>query len=173
MTVFTNPGAQTLDMTNVTLAENTASGNLGAGMAVDDAITGALSHLTIVRNSNTGAASFGSAIAGGAGLNLDHSLLVDNEKVFIWENTSCTRTLSGSGNVQWPDFNVGGQPELPCATGVLFQDVPLGPLQNHGGFTDTVVPSNSSIIESLNGCSGSDQRGVPRGATCTPGAVEP
>jgi hypothetical protein len=173
MTVFTNPGSQTLNMTNVTLAGNSATGSLGAGMAVDDAITGALRHLTIVRNSNTGSASFASAIAGGSGLTLDNSLIIDNEKVFIWENTSCNTTHSGNGNIQWPAFNEGGGSELPCAIGTTFQDVPIGPLQNNGGFTDTVMPTNSSIIESLSGCSGSDQRGVPRGATCTPGAVEP
>jgi hypothetical protein len=173
MTVFENPGSQTLDMTNVTLADNSATGNLGAGMAVADGITGSLSHLTIVRNSNTGSASFGSAIAGGSGLTLDNSLIIDNEKVFIWENTSCTVTLAGSGVVQWPEFNEGGQSERPCATGTTFQDVPIGPLQNNGGFTDTVIPTDSDIIESLSGCSGTDQRGVPRGSTCTPGAVEP
>lgn len=173
MTVFENPGSQTLNMTNVTVANNFATGNLGAGMAVADGITGALRHITIVRNSNTGAASFGSAIAGGSGLTLDNSLIVDNEKVFVWENTSCTATHSGNGNIQWPEYNEGGQPELPCATNTTFQGVPIGPLQNNGGFTDTVVPTDSSIIESLTGCSGSDQRGVPRGSTCTPGSVEP
>ena len=173
MTVFINPGNQTLDMTNVTVADNFATGNLGAGMAVDNAIGGALRHLTIVRNGNSGEASFGSAIAGGDGLTLNNSLIIDNEKVFIWENTSCTETLVGNGNIQWPEFNEGGQTERRCANGTAFQDVPIGPLQNHGGPTSTVVPTNSSIIESLSGCSGFDQRGVPRGGTCTPGAVEP
>ncbi|MEM7049338.1 MAG: hypothetical protein AAF604_06750 [Acidobacteriota bacterium] len=173
MTVFTNPGTQTLDMTNVTLAENSATGNLGAGMAVADGITGTLSHLTIVRNGNTGEFSFASAIAGGDDLILRRSLVVDNEKVFEFENTSCNRTHGGQGNIQWPAVNAGGQNELACATGVTFQDVPLSPLSDHGGPTPTVVPSDSNILESLSGCSGSDQRGVPRGATCTPGAVEP
>jgi hypothetical protein len=173
MTVFENPGSQTLNMTNVTVATNAATGNLGAGMAVADGITGALRHVTIVRNSNTGSASFGSAIAGGSGLTMDNSLIVDNLKVFIWENTSCTATHNGSGNVQWPELNAGGQSELPCATDTTFQNVPIGPLQNNGGFTDTIVPTDSTIIESLSGCSGSDQRGVPRGGTCTPGSVEP
>ncbi|MDA8020720.1 MAG: hypothetical protein MPN21_25050 [Thermoanaerobaculia bacterium] len=173
MTVFTNPGSQTLNMTNVTLANNFATGNLGAGMAVDGAITGTLRHLTIVRNGNSGEFSFASAIAGGGGLSLQRSLIVDNEKVFIWENTSCNTTLSGSGSVQWPNVNAGGQNELPCATGVTFQDVPIGPLQDNGGPTETALPTNSNIINSLSGCSGTDQRGFPRGSTCTPGAVEP
>jgi hypothetical protein len=173
MTVFTNPGTQTLNMTNVTLADNFATGNLGAGMAVADAITGTLSHLTIVRNGNSGETSFASAIAGGASLTLERSLIVDNTKVFIFENTSCNVTHTGNGTVQWPEFNQSGQNELPCATGVTFQDVPISPLLDHGGPTATVVPSDSDIIESLSGCSGADQRGVPRGSTCTPGAVEP
>ena len=174
MTVFTNPGSQTLNMTNVTVADNDATGNLGAGMAVDDAIAGTLSHVTIARNSNTGVTSFASAIAGGGALDLDNSLIVDNTKVFIWENTSCNRTLDGSGNVQWPQQNEGGQSELACANpGLTFLDVAIGPLQNNGGFTPTIVPTTSSVIESLSGCTGSDQRGVTRGTTCTPGAVEP
>ncbi|REK09315.1 MAG: hypothetical protein DWQ36_07135 [Acidobacteria bacterium] len=173
MTVFTNPGSQTLDMTNVTVADNFATGNLGAGMAVADAITGELLHVTITGNDNSGEFSFASAIAGGAGLSLDRSLIVDNDKTFVFENTSCNVTHSGGDVVQWPMFNEFGQAELPCAAGTTFQDVPIGPLQNNGGFTATVMPTDSSIIESLNGCSGNDQRGVPRGATCTPGAVEP
>ena len=173
MTVFTNPGSQTLNMTNVTLADNFATGNLGAGMAVADAITGTLSHLTIVRNDNSGEFSFASAIAGGAGLMLQRSLIVDNKKFFEFENTSCNVTHTGVGTIQWPAVNEGGQNELPCATGLTFQDVPISPLSDHGGPTPTVVPSDSDIIESLSGCSGSDQRGVPRGSTCTPGAVEP
>ena len=172
LTVFTNPGSQTLNMTNVTLADNFATGNLGAGMAVDDAITGTLSHLTIVRNDNSGEFSFASAIAGGAGLTLQRSLIVDNEKFFEFENTSCNVTRSGTGTIQWPEFNAGGQSERRCA-GVTFQDVPISPLMDHGGPTPTVAPSDSNIIESLSGCSGTDQRGVPRGSTCTPGAVEP
>ena len=38
---------------------------------------------------------------------------------------------------------------------------------------DAVLALVGGIIESLSGCSGSDQRGVPRGSTCTPGAAEP
>lgn len=173
MTVFTNPGTQTLNMTNVTLADNFATGNLGAGMAVDNAITGTLSHLTFVRNGNSGEFSFASAIAGGTGLTLERSLIVDNEKFFEFENTSCNATHSGIGTIQWPQINEGGQSELACSTGTTFQDVPISPLQDNGGPTPTVAPSDSSIIESLTGCSGTDQRGVPRGSTCTPGAVEP
>jgi hypothetical protein len=96
-----------------------------------------------------------------------------SKKLFICENTSCNTTHGGSGNVQWPDFHEGGQSELACATGVTFQDVPIGPLVDYGRPTPTVMPTDSSIIENLGGCSGVDQRGVARGARCTPGAVEP
>jgi hypothetical protein len=174
MTVFTNPGAQTLNMTNVTVADNIAYGNLGAGMAVDDAIPGVLHHVTIAGNSNTGEFSFASAIAGGAALNLINSLIVDNKKIFIYENTSCSRTHTGNGNVQWPAQNAAGGNELPCATGVTFLDVPIGPLQYNGGFVKSVLPTNTPIIESVSAdCAALDQRGVSRGPTCTPGAVEP
>jgi len=173
MFVWTNPGSQTLNMTNVTVAENHARTNLGAGMSVNSGVAGTLSHVTIARNSQEGATSFASALAGGDGLTISNSLIADNSKVFIWENTSCNATHSGSGNVQWPEFNAGGQAELACAT-VSFVDPLIGPLQGNGGTTRTIVPAEPSIIGSVNsGCAATDQRGQPRTAPCTPGAVEP
>lgn len=173
MFVWTNPGSQTLNMTNVTVAENHARTSLGAGMSVNSGITGTLSHVTIARNSQEGATSFASALAGGNGLTIRNSLIADNSKVFIWENTSCNATHSGNGNVQWPETNAGGQAELACAT-VTFVDPLLGPLQGNGGTTRTILPALPAVIGSVStNCASADQRGQPRSAPCTPGAVEP
>ncbi|HSM50569.1 MAG TPA: hypothetical protein VLA75_04135, partial [Thermoanaerobaculia bacterium] len=68
--VATNPGSQTLAMTNSTVAGNVARTGLGAGMAVAAAIPGTLHHVTLAGNANLGAASFASALAGGDSLAL-------------------------------------------------------------------------------------------------------
>src|SRR5262249_39471451 len=77
MFVWDNPGVTTLDMTNVTVAENHAHTSLGAGMSVNQNVQGTLLHVTIARNSQDGAASFASAIAGGQGLTIKNSLIAD------------------------------------------------------------------------------------------------
>ena len=170
--VVTNPGTQTLAMTNDTVAGNHARTGLGAGLAVADGITGALRHVTIARNSNEGAASFASALAGGSGLDVSNSVIADNAKVFIWENTSCNQSHSGIGSFQWPDHNAGGQSELACAS-VTFQSPGLGPLQDNGGPTPTILPTVQALNGAADNCPATDQRGQPRPPQdCTPGAVE-
>lgn len=107
--------------------------------------------------------------SGGAGVALTNSIVADNAKVFLWENTSCNLRHDGSGSVQWRDSNTGGQAELPCA-GVSFFDPQLGPLQNNGGPTPTIMPG--TVSDSATDCPATDQRGLPRSIPCTPGAVE-
>lgn len=170
--IWENPGTQTLSMTNVTVAGNHARTGLGAGLSINNNITGTLHHVTIARNSNEGATSFASAINGGAGLTLTNSLVADNEKVFIYENTSCNVTHSGAGNIQWPDVNANGSAELPCAT-VSFVDPVIGALEDNGGPTPTILPSSPLVIRSVAGCPATDQRGLSRSEPCTPGATEP
>jgi hypothetical protein len=170
--IWENPGTQTLNMTNVTVAENHARTSLGAGLAINNNITGVMHHVTIARNSNEGPTSFASAISGGNSIALTNSIVADNTKVFIFENTSCNVTHSGGGNVQWPDFNAAGGPELPCAT-VSFVDPGIGALQDNGGFSPTILPTAPVVIRSVTGCPTTDQRGLLRGEPCTPGATEP
>jgi hypothetical protein len=167
--IWTNPGSQTLDMINTTVAGNHARTGLGAGLSINNDITGQLHHVTIAYNSNEGPTSFASAISGGAGVSITNSIIADNTKVFIWENTSCNVTHSGSGSVQWPDTNAGGQTELACA-GVSFFDPQLGMLADNGGPTPTILPG--AVNDTATGCPPTDQRGAPRSTPCTPGAVE-
>jgi hypothetical protein len=171
--VWTNPGAQTLAMTNVTVAENRARTGLGAGLAVASGVTGTLHHVTLARNHNDGATSFASALAGGAGLAITNGLVADNSKVFVWEDTSCNVTHGGGPVWQWPATNAGGEAELPCAPAPTFLDPQLGPLSWSGGSTPTIVPRAAALDgAATSGCPASDQRGAPRGSTCTPGAAE-
>ena len=173
MFVWTNPGSQTFNMTNSTVAENTARTSLGSGLGVASGVTGTLRHVTIARNHNTGATSFASAISGGNGLTLTSSLIADNSKVFIWENTSCNVTHPGSATFQWPQQNAGGQNELACSSSTTFLNAGIGPLAWSGGPTPTIAPTNAALDgAATSGCPATDQRGAPRGATCTSGAVE-
>ncbi len=171
--VWTNPGTQTLSMTNSTVAENRARTALGAGMAVASGVTGSLHHVTLARNHNEGATSFASALSGGNGLALSNSLVADNSKVFIWENTSCNLTHAGGATFQWPEQNAGGQSELPCSASTTFLDGGIGPLAWSGGPTPTLAPTHPALDGGATaGCPATDQRGAPRAALCTPGAVE-
>lgn len=171
--VWTNPGSQTLAMANSTVAFNTARTSLGAGMSVASGVTGSLHHVTIAGNHNTGATSFASALSGGNGLSLSNSLVVDNSKVFVWENTSCNLTHVGGGTYQWPQQNAGGQNELACSNGTTFLDADIGALGWSGGPTPTIEPRNPALAGGAStGCPASDQRGNPRSSPCTPGAVE-
>ncbi len=173
MFVWTNPGAQTLAMTNVTVAGNRARTGLGAGMTVASGVTGTLHQVTIARNHNDGATSFASALAGGGGLAITNSLIADNSKVFVWEDTSCNVTHAGGAVWQWPATNAGGESELACAAGAIFLDPGLGPLAWSGGATPTIAPTHPALDgAATSGCPAADQRGAPRGALCTPGAVE-
>lgn len=173
--VATNPGSQTLAMTNSTVAGNVARTGLGAGMAVAAAITGTLHHVTIAGNANLGAASFASALAGGDSLAIVNSLIADNLKVFVWENTSCNRSHGGADAIQWPQMNAGGQSELACVGGgeTVFLDPLLAPLTHDAGATPTIRPQAPGVAGAASAsCLPVDQTGRPRPTPCTPGAVE-
>ena len=176
MFVWENPGLTTLDMTNVTIADNHARTSLGAGMTVNQNVVGTVWQVTIAGNSTAGEFSFASAINGGHSLVLKNTLIADNTKVFVWENTSCNQLHTGQGaNYQWPDQNAGGQTELACASNTIFADPLLGVLQDNGGLTETILPgAGSPAIGTATDCPPTDQRGHPRNpSSCTPGSTEP
>ncbi|XAH23164.1 choice-of-anchor U domain-containing protein [Xylophilus sp. GW821-FHT01B05] len=69
----------------------------------------------------------------------------------------------------------GGTGGGTCSGPLLTADPLLGPLQNNGGPTPTMLPAaNSPVIDAGGACTGSDQRGVarPQGGACDLGAVE-
>ena len=107
---------------------------------------------------------------------LKNTLVADNSKVFVWENTSCNQQHAGEGaNYQWPDENEGGQNELACADNTIFEDPLLLELGDNGGLTETMMlDPGSPAVGTASDCPSFDQRGVPRDpASCTPGATEP
>lgn len=171
--VWTNPGSQSLTMVNSTVAGNQARTSLGAGLSIASGMTGTLRNVTVARNHNSGEFSFASAIAGGQNVTVANSLIADNTKVFVWENTSCNATHPGNATFQWPQQNAGGQNELACSAATTFLAPQLGALGWMGGATPVIPPANAALAGAVTAdCPASDQNGMPRGSICTPGAVE-
>jgi predicted outer membrane repeat protein len=113
--------------------------------------------------------------------------------IYLWTNTSA---LVMSNVIMWGDVagpeidNVGGAPVTITSSviqggcpsgstclGVITTDPLLGPLQDNGGPTQTMLPmaAGSAVNAGYNAsCAATDQRGVPRpqGVNCDIGAVE-
>ncbi|XAH22862.1 choice-of-anchor U domain-containing protein [Xylophilus sp. GW821-FHT01B05] len=176
-------GSSSPAITNATFSGNSAAGggaiyNYGSSGSSSPAITNA----TFSGNSATG---YGGAIYSyGFGSTSRPSV---TRSVF-WGNTA------GSGPQAWTSSNAqitfnnsliqggcassgdgGGGGACPGPDPLLTADPLLGPLQNNGGPTPTMLPAaNSPVIDAGGACTGSDQRGVarPQGGACDLGAVE-
>jgi hypothetical protein len=183
----------TLSASNVTFADNTASGWGGGvyGGAVHNRGTLAVTGSTFSGNS-AGAAGGGlfnyngdmvisnstfsgnSAGAGGGTANVDATLTLKNTIVAnspLGDN--CSGVIDdGGGNLSYPDTSCPGANADPA----------LGPLQDNGGPTWTMAPGeDSAAIDAADDATCAappinslDQRGVsrPRGPHCDIGAVE-
>jgi hypothetical protein len=174
---FVGPGA-TADLTNTTIAGNTAYTSLGGGLWLDASVHGTLLNVTIAGNHAPGSVAFDGGIAfGSTGVTLQNSIVADNTVGNGYNPINCGATLTdGGGNIQYPVARAGGGSDSPnslCAAGVLIASPQLGPLGNNGGTTETLVPaSGSPAIGIGRSCPSTDQRGVTRAANCTAGAVE-
>jgi len=84
-----------------------------------------------------------------------------------WWGPSCESELGdGGGNLQFTG-------DAPCTASITVADPLLGALGDNGGPTQTLVPAAGSPAQGAGSdCPATDQRGQPRGATCTSGAVE-
>ena len=176
--VFVGPGGTTLQMTNVTLAENTALASLAGGIAISSGVTGEIRNATIARNAAPGAVAFAGATTGGAQVVLRNTIVADSVAGNAWNPISCLTTfLEGGGNLQWPVARAGGGSDVPdalCSASITVTDAELGALQHNGGPTLTMRPAaDSPAIAVGASCPEKDQRGAvrPLGA-CTAGAVE-
>ncbi len=149
-------------LTNVTVAENTATGSNGGGLWLASA-SGTLQNCTIANNHSTGANQISGAIFGG-NVTLKNTLIAGNTAMYT---PNCNEKQgAGGGNLQWPGT-------APCTTDVLVKDPLLGPLSDRGGETETMEPGASSpALGHGSGCPAIDQRGSPRKEPCTTGAVE-
>lgn len=153
----------TANLTNVTIAENTAFGSNGGGLWLAHEPTGTLLNCTIANNHSTAADQIAGAIFG-AGLALKNTIVAFNTAMYT---PGCNQThASGGGNLQWPSGAL-------CTEEPVVSDPELGELAEHGGPTPTLLPSVSSPAVGLGrDCPASDQRGEPRSEPCTAGAVE-
>jgi hypothetical protein len=151
-------------LTNVTVAGNTAFGSNGGGIWLGHDPKGALENCTIAGNQSTAAGQVAGAIFG-SGLVLKNTLVAGNTANY---SKTCDQLHDdGGGNLEWPDDGA------PCTALPRYADPLLGPLLDNGGPTKTLAPQPGSPARGLgSGCPATDQRGQPRAAACTAGAVE-
>ncbi len=152
-----------VQMTNVTISGNVASGSNGGGMWLSGTPTGTVLNCTIADNHATADDQIAGAIFG-AGLSLVNTIVSGNTAMWV---PGCNETHgAGGGNLQWPDGAL-------CTAEPLVADPLLGALGDSGGETETMLPGPSSPARGLGeGCPPTDQRGEPRSEPCTAGAVE-
>ncbi len=151
------------NLTNVTIAENTAFGSNGGGVWLANEPTGTFLNCTIANNRSTAENQIAGAIFG-AGLSLKNTLIAGNTAMYT---PGCNdEHPSDGGNVQWPDGAL-------CSDDPLVADPELGELADNGGPTETLAPASTSPAIGLGeDCPETDQRGEARAEPCTAGAVE-
>ena len=158
-----------LQITNTTVAENAATGSNGGGLWLSE-VTGTIENCTIANNHADGQhpkdynAGAGAIFGGDTGLVLKNTLFFGNTGAW---GPSCSNKLGeGGGNIQWSDDSL-------CSASIKIADPLLGTLGENGGPTETMLPAtNSPAYGAGSGCPTTDQRGEPRAAACTSGAVE-
>jgi hypothetical protein len=178
-------GAVYLEDTTITMTATTISNNksnYGGGMWVGHAAIANLTNVTVVNNSsNQGGGFWFAADVSGTFLNCTiagntsgygGALFSGSNDVAlantILSNNDCKGVVFPAGGV-----NIGFMGGDTCITGAAASDPLLGPLQDNGGPTKTEMPGPASpAIGKGTGCPATDQRGNPRKAPCTLGAVE-
>jgi hypothetical protein len=159
----------TLTATNCTFANNVATAGVGGAITS----MGSLTNCTFSNNlaQGTNYAAFAAALFGGP-WTLANTIFDGNTDNDNSNNETCSpgsTANSGSHDLQWPQ----GGTATACVSGITFADAMLGPLANHGGPTDTVVPgAAASIIQTGTNCPSTDQTGKTRANPCTLGAFE-
>jgi hypothetical protein len=153
-----------VQMTNVTIAENVATGSNGGGVWLGHTPTGTMRNCTIANNHSTAAGQIAGAIFGD-GITLVNTIVAGNTAMYT---PGCSASRSdGSGNLQWPSGAL-------CTAKPLVADPQLGTLGDHGGDSETLVPGAGSPARGIaTACPPTDQLGNPRPDPCTAGAVEP
>jgi hypothetical protein len=129
-----------------------------------------LRNLTFVENH---AEFTGGAVSSeGEWFTLDNCVFLRNTSSNEWGlSQTCTDTIAGNHNIQWPEPESSGDP--PCSADVVFADPLLGDLSPNGGPTETIpLLPGSPAIDAAEGCLDTDQRGEPRHGACDVGAFE-
>jgi hypothetical protein len=152
----------------------------------DNGLMGALSHggggeirnCTFADNKAEGGAGLFTAALGPAGaVRVYNTVFANNTTTEPYNPQACWFVpKQGENNFQWPRKRHGGQiDDTPCVESITWADAQLGPLQDNGGPTATMLPAgNSVVLGAGQDCPATDQRGQPRpSANCAAGAVEP
>jgi hypothetical protein len=151
-------------LTNVTLSGNSAS--FGGGIEQEGG-TLALTHVTLSGNSGADP-----TVGGGLQINAGTLNLV-NTLVAASHGPNCNFV---AGAILSSSFSLSTDSTCGFGAGHDGAFVPLGPLADNGGFTQTHLPLAGSLAidHAGPGCPATDQRGVtrPQGAACDVGAVE-
>lgn len=168
----------TANLTNVTIADNATwpqpdftTRGIGGGLVIGDNTIGTIINCTIAGND----AQFASGIARVSPLTVRNTIvsnLADNQ----YTPLNCTGSMyadppgTGDNNLQWPN---GLQDDMDCTPGITRADPLLAPLADNGGPTQTAAPMPASpALAAGTDCPPTDQRGMPRAAPCTLGALE-
>jgi hypothetical protein len=157
------------DAENLSVVFNRADGGTGAGIFVSTA--GRIAFSTIADNAGTCSGCVQAAVANGANVVYEGTVIVDNAAPTT--PVACEQTGANAGaNFQWPG-------DLPlCATGATVTDPFLLPKANATGPAGTYLvrkPSSGSpaIGAVSSGCPAEDLLGRPRPTPCSAGSVEP
>ena len=164
-------------LTNVTINHNSA----GRGGAIyNDAYDSGSSSPTLINVTLSGnnAERGGAIYNDGTSSGVSHPLLLNT---VLWGNNATTDGAQIYNDTAISDIDhsivEGGCPVGSSCTNMVTGDPLLSPLSDHGGFTWTMMPSESSpAIDTGDdaSCPSTDQRGItrPQGAHCDIGAVE-
>lgn len=160
---FYNGGAWlstgTVELTNSTIAENTATGSNGGGLWLAHSPTGHITNCTIANNKSAAPGQIAGAIFGD-GLTLVNTVVANNTAQYT---PGCDKSRTdGSGDLQWPAGAL-------CVKSSLVADPQLGALTD-----GTLSPASGSPARGLgtSACPATDQLGHPRSTPCTAGALE-
>ena len=164
-----------LALLNDTFAGNAAQAGLGGAISLFGG-GGSISFTTFADNTADGGDPyFGAAIGGNPTLTLVSDLFANNTAQNPGAPMQCHVTGTGDGDLQWPmNHVVGGGADAPCTPTTTFADPLLGPLDDHGGASETRVPDDASPARGAGvSCPPTDQRGMARPSSgCTSGSVE-
>jgi CSLREA domain-containing protein len=167
----------------LTVADSTITGNAGGGPGVNGgggAISGSAGATALIKSSTiTGNEAFNGVGSGGGidspGVTLQNSIVSDNRAyepdLSAAYSDNCAAAAASQGHNLSDDTSCG----LTSAGDHQGVPVPLGPLADNGGPTDTQAPAPGTIaVDAGTGCPATDQRGVsrPRGPACDIGAYE-
>ncbi|CAN5308008.1 hypothetical protein BH11MYX1_BH11MYX1_08770 [soil metagenome] len=161
---------------NLTFSGNSALAGLGGAVDLFGG-DGTIAFSTFSANhADGGDPYFGAAIGGNPTLTLVSNLFVNNTAQNPGAPMQCQVTGTGDGNLQFPATHVvGTAADAKCTPTTTFVDPLLGALGDHGGASATLVPDATGPAHGAGvTCPPTDQRGMPRPATCcTSGSVEP